>query len=124
MDGRPSHEGRGLKFLRAEPADLGALGRPSHEGRGLKFYYSFFSFQILLSSLSRGTWIEISPMPGLRLMHASSLSRGTWIEILLSGMMWSRSGSRPSHEGRGLKWEYEQRKGDGHMVVPLTRDVD
>ena len=37
-------------------------------------------------------------------LYRSSLSRGTWIEIGNVADMAIRASSRPSHEGRGLKW--------------------
>ena len=102
-------------------------GRPSHEGRGLKFCTRRYWLQGRRSSLSRGTWIEIQStcrkggtgvvVPLTRDVDwniekcnvicgylRSSLSRGTWIEICLKGWIIRRRHCRPSHEGRGLKW--------------------
>ena len=79
-----------------------------------------------MSSLSRGTWIEINGIKTRHGPYGSSLSRGTWIEmVFLSAKidkppksslsrgtwieMWASvppiyaPSGRPSHEGRGLK---------------------
>ena len=57
-------------------------GRPSHEGRGLKFAAVLELRQnVLRSSLSRGTWIEMFLSWFQPSGSSSSLSRGTWIEI-------------------------------------------
>ena len=143
--------------------------RPSHEGRGLKLDNDTLAAGGAASSLSRGTWIEIFvflPSGGRscvvpltrdvdwnickRLVHhlclPSSLSRGTWIEITNHDIRQHSIGSRPSHEGRGLKYCIHRLWGYGlesslsrgtwieivfncwstksSAVVPLTRDVD
>ena len=99
--GRPSHEGRGLKYPATLSEIFGSLGRPSHEGRGLKYSLLRAHVHHRKSSLSRGTWIEIGRAYKLANGCWSSLSRGTWIEIL-------------------PVLEDEQTL----TVVPLTRDVD
>ena len=55
---RPSHEGRGLKFV-GVVGHLSGPRRPSHEGRGLKCRQMPGYLRSPPSSLSRGTWIEI-----------------------------------------------------------------
>ena len=99
-----------------------------------------------MSSLSRGTWIEITWRLVRGLRPGSSLSRGTWIEITRSPFLSTSSMGRPSHEGRGLKYELSAvptawagsslSRGTwieiilacmatcAALVVPLTRDVD
>ena len=126
--GRPSHEGRGLKFIHpitlfdAAPASSLSRGtwieifcqrcqcwqtggRPSHEGRGLKSNGIKTRHGPYGSSLSRGTWIEIITPSARLIFGLSSLSRGTWIEILYAWLYWSFVPRRPSHEGRGLKYD-------------------
>ncbi len=55
--------------------------RPSCEGRGLKCQKSNTPNACHLSSLMRGTWIEIMLFEEGNIMDKSSLMRGTWIEI-------------------------------------------
>ena len=55
---RPSCEGRGLKSLVTHTAYQGGR-RPSCEGRGLKLHFRPLKTYLLMSSLMRGTWIEM-----------------------------------------------------------------
>ena len=58
------------------------LGRPSCEGRGLKYQVAPYVHAGAMSSLMRGTWIEIKSGAALTtVLGGSSLMRGTWIEI-------------------------------------------
>ena len=56
---RPPHGGRGLKWLITKQKRLSFARRPPHGGRGLKFVDVSHSFTAVVSSSTRGTWIEI-----------------------------------------------------------------
>ena len=101
---------------------------------------------VLVSSLMRGTWIEITSIMASKVALMSSLMRGTWIEIKSLIKVSDMPPSRPSCEGRGLKsgltldtsskdmsslmrgtWIEIGRKQietDCTAVVPHARDVD
>ena len=123
--GRPSCEGRGLKF------DLFFIGSRVFKGSSLmrgtwieifaSTNHLFSSRSSLMrgtwieivcpaepagfhsSSLMRGTWIEIFERVVFLYLFSSSLMRGTWIEILEQMRVVSQLLGRPSCEGRGLK---------------------
>ena len=92
----------------------------------MKLYQNVLKRRVKLSSLARGTWIEIINPAPIKIGDASSLARGTWIEIYSLAMprlyvtssslargTWIEMqfppcpsctpDSRPSQEGRGLK---------------------
>ena len=64
--------GTWIEIAYAKQSILGREGRPSHEGRGLKFYKCAAGRWLFMSSLARGTWIEIVFKHWLKL---STLSR-------------------------------------------------
>jgi len=69
-----------LKWKRRDGAAKRA-GRPSYEGRGLKYTDIIVVVYEGKSSLVRGTWIEMCLTSARFLDALSSLVRGTWIEI-------------------------------------------
>ena len=121
--------------------------RPSHEGRGLKSPPLAGRGRQIMSSLARGTWIEIffsgdTTYPLMRRpSHEGRGLKSFWSRDQVKRMgrpshegrgLKSRSpssprswgSSRPSHEGRGLKSNTDLRMIDKPRVVPRTRDVD
>ena len=126
---------------------LRLTSRPSCEGRGLKCGRNQAVSRVLLSSLMRGTWIEIPLLLLNTAIKPSSLMRGTWIEIkrfsvafimlaassLMRGTWIEIAGHirdkkcchcRPSCEGRGLKSIPMSIGVHTPLVVPHARDVD
>ena len=99
---RTSHEVRGLKSKRRRETQRRKGRRTSHEVRGLK-YDRIRELEILL---------------------VSHLTRGAWIEITPEGAVAIEQMGRTSHEVRGLKCS--SRSGDGRTVpvAPHTRCVD
>ena len=76
-----------------------------------------------MSSLSRGTWIEIICNIQHNLMVPSSLSRGTWIEIVKFSSLSLRTLSSLSR-GTWIEITCHIMGRSSQKVVPLTRDVD
>ena len=123
--GRPPRGGRGLKY-RCRCRNHLSTRRPPRGGRGLKSSRIKSEIMAILSSPSRGTWIEISlrhthgppargrpPRGGRGLKFfiyeksifesMSSPSRGTWIEIYVATRKRPSYRRRPPRGGRGLK---------------------
>ena len=100
---RPTHVGRGLKFLWHRGRTV-ASGRPTHVGRGLKSRWTARLATFAKSPHACGAWIEVfSGKKRLCSCRGRPTHVGRGLKCVFNPLT-PFIPSRPTHVGRGLKW--------------------